>query len=134
VKAQDALSLSHLRNAKDLRITGIKLMDSTFEFLHTSDWLPALLMSTSPTCRAIVESVYLSFELGTLEDMDRLAWGEIDRALSPTRCPRLRNIRLHFNVYYSMLTQAEVAERLPSGLASRGVVEIREILEQKSSL
>jgi hypothetical protein len=118
MKGRDALRLSHLRDTKNLWITGIKLSTSL-----TPDWLPALLMSTSTACRRSVESVYLSFALETLKDMDRVAWGEIEHALSLTLCPRLQNIRICFTVLSSGLTQVEVAKRLPE-LASRGTVEI----------
>jgi hypothetical protein len=126
VKVHDTLVLSHLRDVKDLRITGIKLSAPVAESSHAFDWLPALLMSTSSSCRTNVESLYLSFALEAPKDMDRVAWGEIEHALSSTRFPQLKNIRLHFTVYAPGLTQAEVAKRLPD-LALRGTVKIVEL-------
>jgi hypothetical protein len=112
-----------MRNIKFLRITSMSLFSPIDESPHAFDWLPALLRSTSPTCRESVERVHLSFALQALKDMDCVAWGEIECALSLTCFPRLQNIYLQFIFYTSEPTQAQVAKRL-TGLASRGAVEI----------
>jgi hypothetical protein len=125
-KGRDALSFPHLRGARDLRITGIRPAWGTgLEPSHDYDWLPALLQSTSAACRETVESLHLAFVLHVPEDMGRVAWGEVERALSPARFPRLRRVRVRFTVYLPGLSLADVARRLP-GLASRAVVEIVE--------
>jgi hypothetical protein len=112
-----------------LRITGIKLNPlPAAEPLHTPDWLSALLMSASPIFCKTVQTVILSFTLLKVSDMDCVAWAVVEHALSPTRCPRLQDVRLRFTSYDPVLTRADVTERLPE-LVSRGDVKITSVIQ-----
>jgi hypothetical protein len=56
--------------------------------------------------------------------MDFIFWDEVEQALSPARCPRLRTLHVDFVTRGALvITEQEVRERLPV-LASGGVVNL----------
>jgi hypothetical protein len=80
-------------------------------------------MSISPTCCAGLHSVFLSFSLYERSQLDHVAWDKVERAFSPTRCPRLRTLHVRFFPESFAITENEVREHLPV-LASGGVVNV----------
>jgi hypothetical protein len=80
-------------------------------------------MSISPMCCDELQSVLLSFGLHDRSQLDHVAWDEVERALSPARCPRLRTLYLQFVPERFAVTENEMRER-PPALASGGVVNV----------
>jgi hypothetical protein len=70
----------------------------------------------SPGCCASLESVLLSFTVTNQSQVSNISWGNVERALSPARCPRLRTLHVGLKELDFVLAEHEVRERLP-GLA-----------------